>query len=917
MKFSREKIQYIAAVTFAALTLVGNYLGIPLFFGIEFIFGSIASLLAIAIVGTTGGIFAAAIGAVYTYVAWNHPYAGIILILEAIFVAALFSRFKSNLALAAGTFWLVAGIPLVWIFYKAGLGMDNLGASLLAVKQGANGIINSILASLLITYLPLRKWLGQSTTPQLSVFQHTFNIFVGLALIPAVIIMIIDARRTVGRVEAEIQSSIETISTGLSLSASRWGSQHIRAVEQLALMGEEFGLEDRQRLQKFIEKSVEVWPDFVGVFYTDHNGTTIAFSPLKNARGESTIGLNFSDREYFKVSKSGRQQYLSKVFMARGGVFEPVVNVVSRIDRGIKFGGIISASINLNDLSAIFLDVTAGHPFVATIVEDDGTVIVSNDKSRQALTKYSVRATGNQSGMTDGFFRRWPENMNQAPMEIWKNSALGQKLNVKGVDGWSLIVEVPLAFWQVRLYERYIRDLGFVIVLSLIILFGSLWIANTIAKPLQDLSLETTNLPARLEENRSIDWPQSHLSEVNSLSENFKEMLTALKRRFQDLEASRKELDRGSRAKDDFLATLSHELRTPLNAILGHSELLSSESTLEDRKESVEAIQRNAKAQNQIIADLLDVSAIITGKITFNTEKVSLNDTISAAVGGIKNSILAKKINLKVELDPKDVILCADSTRLQQVIWNLLSNAVKFTQPLGLITVRSIVDSQGCKIQVSDSGQGISKEFLPQIFDRFTQEDSSMTRNFGGLGLGLSIVQQIVKFHEGTITVSSEGKNKGSTFTVHFPSTRFAEGDRNFIAQASKLNQLVSDSIAGVKVLIIDDDPDARALAGRFLKGTGAIVRTAGSVAQGLEAVRSFEPDVVISDIGMPGEDGFSLIAKLRSLDEGKMIPAAAITAFAGESDRNKILNAGFQAHVSKPVSKSELIKVVTLLTSK
>lgn len=900
-----------AFIVAVGLAFAGNVFGLTLFFGVEFIFGSIATLITIAALGRGAGIATAIIAGSYTFFAWNHPFAWLSLVAESIFVAATLNQFRGNLALAAGAFWIVLGLPLVWLSYRFGLGMDQNGATLIAIKQSANGILNAIAASLVLSYSPIMRWLNPSRPRVITVFQHTFNVFVGLALVPTIVVVLLDARRTVGQFEREINASVETLSTGLSLSINRWRAQNIKAVEQLAIMAEDFGIEDRGRLQKFVEESNSVWTDFVGIFFTDKKGTTIAFDPLTNMKGESTIGLNFADRPYFQILRDGQEKVnLSKVFMARGGVFQPVVNVASRVELNGEFAGIVAASLDLTDLKKVFDDIKAASPFRATLIEPDGTVIVSSDSDLEPLDKFESSRIEAIGSSFEGRFRHLPRNLNQPPMEVWKNSRLGKSVVIPGTGSWRLIVEIPVAPLQSGIYARYIEILAFLIVLVLVIVAGSLWIASMIATPLKRLSSETTNLPERLRSSDSITFPRGAFSEIRALSENFEVMIDALKKRFRDLDESRRELDKANKAKDEFLATLSHELRTPLNAILGHAELLKSEMREGEHLDSVTAIHRNAVAQNQIIADLLDVSAIVAGKIAFNAEHVPVDEIVSAAVAGVRKSAEEKGLVLEETGQPSRAVVIADRTRMQQVFWNLLANAVKFTPRGGKISIDSTIDSSGWSVRISDTGQGIEAEYLDLIFERFRQEDSSITRRFGGLGLGLSIARQIVEYHAGSIRAESPGKGRGSVFTVFIPASRLAPAIELEPARQDVPREPQSD-LGGAKVLLVDDDADARALAKRFLVRSGANVETAESVETGLETFKRFAPDIVISDIGMPGENGYSFLRRLRELPGGDEVPVAALTAFAMEFDRIAIFEAGFQAHVTKPVSKAELVRVV------
>jgi PAS domain S-box-containing protein len=388
---------------------------------------------------------------------------------------------------------------------------------------------------------------------------------------------------------------------------------------------------------------------------------------------------------------------------------------------------------------------------------------------------------------------------------------------------------------------------------------------------------------------------------------------------------ARNEAERANRLKDEFLATVSHELRNPLNAILGWSHMLRlGKLTPANAERAVETIYRNAKSQAQLVSDLLDVSRIISGKLRLDMRAVDLVFIINAAIDSIRPAADAKGIRLQTMLDPAAGPISGDADRLQQVVWNLLTNAVKFTPKAGRIQVKlQRVDSR-VEIEVSDSGVGISKEFLPHVFDRFRQADASTTRVHGGLGLGLSIVHQLVDLHGGSVSVHSEGEGKGATFTVNLPFVGVVSNQKQAEPAPPANPEEVPTfdglpSLQGLKVLVVDDEADTRELIGEVLKEVGSEVITCRSAEEALAALKQHKPDILISDLGMPDEDGYSLISKIRALpsEQGGHIPAAALTAYARAEDRMRVLRSGFQFHLPKPVDSAELVTVVASLAGR
>jgi signal transduction histidine kinase/ActR/RegA family two-component response regulator len=393
---------------------------------------------------------------------------------------------------------------------------------------------------------------------------------------------------------------------------------------------------------------------------------------------------------------------------------------------------------------------------------------------------------------------------------------------------------------------------------------------------------------------------------------------------FESEQLARAEAESANRLKDEFLATVSHELRTPLNAMLGWTNLLRTGNLdVEKTSHALETVERNARSQAQIIEDLLDVSRIITGKLNLDVQPLDIAKLVESAVDSISPAAEAKSIVIKTNFADETSTIAGDSARLQQILWNLLSNAVKFTPHGGSVEVGLQREKTNLAISVSDTGNGIAPEFLPYVFDRFRQADGTTTRHVGGLGLGLAIVRHLVEQHGGTVQAQSEGSGKGATFIVKLPLLSHAESNGKPTGEEmnGKESPSPSDekSLDGINVLVVDDEIDSLELIKIFLETSGAAVSTAQSVAGALDSLKQFAPDLIISDIGMPGTNGYEFIKNVRQLapEKGGKIPAVALTAYARNEDRVQALRCGFQAHVAKPVEMNELVATVANLVSR
>ncbi|HET7130966.1 MAG TPA: ATP-binding protein [Gammaproteobacteria bacterium] len=453
------------------------------------------------------------------------------------------------------------------------------------------------------------------------------------------------------------------------------------------------------------------------------------------------------------------------------------------------------------------------------------------------------------------------------------------------------------------------------------------------------VSLVRSCLRARERQYQMREYLLKQARSQRALREAQQTIETERERLLEAERAARGDAERANRIKDEFLATLSHELRTPLHSILGWTYVMRRSRELpREVAAGLDVIERNARVQAQIIEDLLDMSRIVSGKVRLHLESVDLGSVLRSTVDTVRPSAQAKDIRLDVTIDPADCTVRGDGDRVQQVLWNLLTNAVKFTRKEGRIGVTLACESAQVRVEVTDDGEGIDPDFLPHIFDRFRQADASTARRHGGLGLGLSIVKNLVELHGGAVAAESAGHNAGALFRVTLPLAATAAqaagaaaaagtvGDGSGVAAGSDegaaargtapfaVETAVAD-LHGMKILVVDDEPDARSLLQRLFRNCNASVVAASSADEAVEALLRDAPDVLISDIGMPGADGYVLIRRVRSLGGAKgEVPAIALTAYAHSEDKAKALRAGFQSHLSKPIEPKELISAVESL---
>ncbi len=481
------------------------------------------------------------------------------------------------------------------------------------------------------------------------------------------------------------------------------------------------------------------------------------------------------------------------------------------------------------------------------------------------------------------------------------------------------MLQVVLDFDQVRLrlFGNLLLSTLITAVATLLVFLFSRGIRNVLMRPIA--TLHNTVRAVSSSGDYSLRATKLSDDELGAFTDAFNHMLARIEQQDQEIKLARADAEAASRLKDEFLATLSHELRTPLTPILGWAQILRQVAADQPRVlQGAEVIERNARTQAQIVDDLLDMSRIISGKLRLRPLPIDLSTVVEAALETVGPAADARQITIDRRFDRPLPTVLGDSHRLQQVVWNLLSNAIKFTDHGGRVQVRLRALDRDVELAVIDSGQGIRTEFLPFVFDRFRQADSSSTRTHGGLGLGLAIARHLVELHGGTIAVDSGGPGRGAEFRVRLPQGGRGNdqaADRTPDSAASPT--LPSGRLAGRRVLLVEDDSDTREIICQWLAGEGATVRAVGSAAEAFTELPRFDPDLLVSDIGMAGCDGIELIRRLRVLPgrDAERLPAVAVSAFARSDDRALALASGYQRHLAKPLEQRELIDALVVLS--
>ena len=673
---------------------------------------------------------------------------------------------------------------------------------------------------------------------------------------------------------------------------------------------------DRNDLSGFQERAqrvLETQPNWAAVFLADPSGQRLVDTRFRHG----AVLPPLLEKESFERVVRTRAPTVGNLAKNAQGVL--LFPVRAPVIRNGELSYVLTALVKPEAILEVIKRQRLPEDWIISIFDANGLRVArsrahnENLGGRASVSLQAIMASGAEEGV--GQTIDLEGNRNYASFSRLKGS------------GWSAVPGIPAAFVEGTAY-RSLAIYGSGILLSIVLgTLGAIGIARSINRPIRDLRASAQAL-GRRETLRALDTSIQEIRDVaDALAIAADERASGEAQREQLLrreQQARAAAEAANRAKDEFLAVLSHELRTPLNAVYGWARLLQAGQIRDEQAErALDAIVRNANAQVQLIDDLLDVSRVVSGKMRLDVRPVDLRTVIEGALDAVRPAAEAKAIRLQSVLDPRAAPITGDPGRLQQVIWNLLMNAVKFTPKGGRVQVHLQRVNSHVEIIVSDTGPGIAPDVLPFIFDRFRQADSSSTRAHSGLGLGLALVKHLVELHGGSVAARSPGEEKGATFVVRLPLTiaEILAGPRPRLHPTAPTIDALPPGprLDGLRVLVVDDDPDALNLASAILTDAGAAIRTCLSAPEALAVLQQWRPHVLVSDIEMPGEDGYSLIRKVRALDSehGGNTPAVALTAYGRTQDRVLSLTAGYSMHVPKPVDPGELTTIIASVAAR
>jgi signal transduction histidine kinase/ActR/RegA family two-component response regulator len=922
----------------------GNYLSYPFGFGVDFLFGSIAVLIVVSLYGIWWGTLASLIASSYTIILWQHPYALIIFVWEALFVAWRIRRGTKNLLTSDMIFWISVGIPAVILFYGYILNVGIVTTAIIALKQPVNGIFNALIASLVLNCKPIYRW-ANSSPHKATVFfeQILLNLLVAFVLIPALILMVVNNNTAMKHEQNTLIASLDTSAQNLAIDLRRWHQFGLESLHFLARTSSESKIVVSGQTQHSLDLLVDSLPLFKDVYIINADFQVIAEAsqPAKSVSQQ----LDFSQLELPRKP----QIFVLSTLDANSKETKPKILQTLPIILDDRWLGNIIAELNIDFIKQLLATENHSVPLGSTLLDENQLLIASTKDEltqRQNEDPSLDRRPGEISEVistyTEQKIYHWLPIIEGKPLIArWQASFFQEKLIIDEEIPLVLSIEAPAKTLIDYLQSLYIKNLAILLAIALLSILIAKFLSRILVKPIVKLAKLTTDLPYKILANETITLPRSSVIETNALSHNFEVMSRTLDKNIQQIKLTNQELqlakeksEVANKAKDQFLANISHELKTPLNSIIGYSRLLQKDLTVNnlpgDRAELkslgwLANVQREGKHLLILIDEILDLAKSQAYKTKLYPSLVNLTDFLADLVLFGRRKAREKNLNFKFEtFGQLPTNIYVDEQRLRQVLLNLLNNALKFTDqgeisfqvgvidPHDLPDSREVVPSQNkqpdvhLRFRVADTGIGIAHQDLQKIFQPFEQIDKYEFQEIG-TGLGLSIGQQLVELMGGKLKVTSElGKGSNFWFDLKFPEMKLTS-----VIKPQSIEEVVGYQGDRRTLLIVDDIQTSRLLLVDLLKPLGFKVLTAENGQQGLQLALAHKPDLILTDLFMPIKTGFTLIAELRQISDFRNTPIIAVSASSFEEVERQSRASGCNSFVTKPIDEQRLLNLL------
>ncbi|MFW6313410.1 MAG: ATP-binding protein, partial [Spirochaetota bacterium] len=894
------------------LAYLGNVFNLPLFFNVDFLFGSVFVFIVLHYFGRAPAAVTALISASHTAILWQHPYAVVILTLEALIVGLLYERKSRNLMFLDTVYWLLLGMPLVVLFYGGVMDIAQESTVLIVFKQAINGIVNALIASLLITLAQhFFPGLGPSDRRRPFAFsQAIFLLMVAFVLLPAMVILVVSARAEMGRVEEDVASKLEITSFSSRQAVNAWIGENLQTLRSLAAYAE---MEKPNRLEVLRAEMALLKmsdPDFLAMAVVDPLGTVIAGEPAAAVRqllGEADLaGL-----PYFHRLVSAMRGTASDVITRDGKSM--VVLGVPIVERDIMSGAVLGI-IDVGRLREMLGRLSGNWMVNATIVDADLRVVATTDRRIDPYSNFGGHVPRSEEHLSGNLYIRVPStHENVSVMQRWQHSRYLTRDRIGPSSSWSIILEAPIAPYQDALNSRYQS----MMLVMLIVVIGTILLSATLSRrmlgSLTQLTIVAENLPDKVTRQEELDWPTSRINEIDTLINCFRvtsahlgESFTRIQDANIELIAAKQEAEAASNTKSEFLANISHDLRTPLNGILGYAQILARDTSLDARtRDAIAIIEKSGNHLLNLINDILDVSRIEAQKLVLSPEPFRLTSFLDDIADIVSLQARQKGLDLHTEFDPGlPSVVIGDQKRLRQILLNLLHNAVKFTDS-GDIWFRSRPVDGSIVFEVEDTGSGIPEDQLQEVFSPFRQLTKHIQTE-EGTGLGLAIVKRLVEMMGGSVGVESRlGEGSRFAFKIELP-----------VSPDPLDAPRAASSIAGYegsrrKLLVVDDKRENRSVLRGMLEPLGFLVGEATDGAEGLEMIEAGRPELVFMDLVMPVVDGFEAIRAIRARPAIAATRVVAVSASVEQTIRQECIRVGFDDFLPKPFRQFELLETI------